>query len=103
MKNLNLALLVILIAIPNFASARSPAAAKVLAELRDDTAAFHRSQVAVHTAHARLMDLGEAFNCRELHMSYQSHIRRFYESFYARREADLARIMGASLTWEQSP
>lgn len=81
----------------------SPAAAKVLAELRDETAAFHRSQVAVHAAHARLMDLGEAFNCRELHMSYQSHLRRFYEAFYARREADLARIMGASLTWEQSP
>lgn len=81
----------------------TPAAAKTLADLREGTAHFYRSQVAVHAAHARLMDLGEAFNCRELHMSYQSHVRRFYEAFYARREADLARIMGDSLTWEQIP
>lgn len=81
----------------------SPAAAKVLAELREGTADFYRSQAAVHAAHVRLMELGEAFNCRELHISYRSHVRRFYEAFYARREADLARIMDASLKWEQAP
>lgn len=81
----------------------SPAAAKILGELRESTAEFHASQTAVHAAHVRLMDLGEAINCRELHVSYQSHIRRFYEAFYARRESDLARIMDASLTWEQIP
>lgn len=88
---------------PVLPAGAAPAAAKILAELREATAEFYRSQVAVHAAHVRLMDLGEAYNCRELHMSYQSHVRRFYEAFYARREADLARIMDASLTWEQVP
>jgi hypothetical protein len=80
-----------------------PAPSKVLEELRKDTAAFYQALLGIHAAQLRLMDVGQAYNCREIHETYHRMVWRLYESFYARRQADLAGIADASVDWELQP
>jgi hypothetical protein len=75
----------------------------VLEELRKDTAAFYQALLGIHAAQLRLMDVGQAYNCREIHETYHRMVWRLYESFYARRQADLAGIADASVDWELQP